>query len=87
MISLAFVTTAEKFDIRKKMTSSITQNKRRSRSEKSNKKKPMNKKIFFRITLVLLLVILIFIGVGFLKKGNIKKVNEQPKSFPVTVQN
>lgn len=70
-----------------KMVAQRRQDKQRTSKKQRTAKTTMHKKIFLRTTLILLIGILIFIGIGWLKYGNIKKVNDQPKPFPVTVQN
>lgn len=65
-----------------------TQLKRRSQHRgKAHKTKSKTAQFLIRIGIVLLVCLFVLSIIGFLKKGNIKKVNEHPKSFPVSVQN
>lgn len=68
------------------MTDTIKPKSRSSRHEKTNSNRPF-KKFFLRVALLLLICLIVLTIIGFVKNGNIKKVNDQPKSFPVRIQN
>ena len=61
--------------------------KRRSNRHETNKSSNKFKTFFLRISIVLFVCFTALFVIGFVKKGNIDKINNQPKSFPVTIQN